>query len=288
MKAKTTLALVAALVMTGGAWVAPASAGLGFDEAAYNAVDSARPEMDKARDKYRHPKGTLEFFGIGPETKVVEVLPGGGWYTRILLPLVAEKGAFAGLNYDPEMMKAAFGDRMTEERLEGARKWPETYPAKAAEFVEGTPEINAWNFGSVSEDAHGTYDAVLFIRALHNMSRAEGEWRANALKDAYNLLKPGGVVGVVQHRAPDDAEGALASGSAGYLVQEDVIAAFEEAGFKLDAISDINANPMDKPEAGDIVWRLQPSLRGPDETKEAMKAIGESNRMTLKFVKPAE
>jgi predicted methyltransferase len=134
----------------------------------------------------------------------------------------------------------------------------------------------------------GTADRVLFIRALHNLNRFND--MDGAASEAYRVLKPGGMVGVVQHRAPESAPAEWADGSKGYLKQSDVIAKFEAAGFKLKDTSDINANPKDVPGADDIVWRLPPSLNGTEEgtpERAAMEAIGESNRMTLLFMKPA-
>lgn len=266
----------------------PALADLGFDAEAFDAVDATRPEKDKTRDTFRNPKETLEFFEIGPKSSVLEVLPGGGWYTRILLPLVAEEGAYAATSYSIDMIKTAFPN-VPEERLEARRSYGETFPAKAAEFMENAPEIKAWLIGDAPEDAKGTIDAVLFVRALHNMGRAGDEFMDQAIEEAFSLLKPGGIVGVVQHKAPEDASDEWAKGGAGYIKQSRVVARFEAAGFELDGESDVNANAKDQPTEDDIVWRLPPSLRGEDEAaKEANKAIGESNRMTLKFRKPAE
>jgi predicted methyltransferase len=125
------------------------------------------------------------------------------------------------------------------------------------------------------------------IRALHNINRFEktAGTRTAALQQVAALLKTGGVVGVVQHRAPADADDDWADGSNGYLKQAAVIAAFEQAGFELIDSSEINANAKDKPVVGDAVWRLPPSLRTADENKAAMQAVGESDRMTLKFIK---
>ena len=133
----------------------------------------------------------------------------------------------------------------------------------------------------------GSLDAVLFIRALHNLSRyeSEGQYMTQALANTHAMLKPGGIVGVVQHSAPESAEDSWAIGSAGYLKQSKVEEAFETAGFKLIKKSGVNSNPKDVPTGDDVVWRLPPSLRGSDETKDARMAIGESNRMTLLFKK---
>jgi len=153
--------------------------------------------------------------------------------------------------------------------------------------------VSAFVLGSLPEEMNGTADAMLFIRALHNLARFEdeGNYLTAALADAYAVLKPGGVVGVVQHEARPDMPDEWADGSAGYLKQAFVINAFEEAGFELAAESDVNANPADQPTTEDVVWRLSPTLatsREDPELREQLQTIGESNRMTLLFRKPAE
>jgi predicted methyltransferase len=124
------------------------------------------------------------------------------------------------------------------------------------------------------------------IRALHNFNRAGGDFGAEALADAFAVLKPGGVLGVVQHAAPEGAEGAAADGTVGYMSEANVIAMVEAAGFELEAKSDVNANPADQPAPGEIVWRLPPTYGLGDDGREGYAAIGESNRMTLRFRKP--
>ncbi|MEQ8751494.1 MAG: hypothetical protein RIC52_17140, partial [Amphiplicatus sp.] len=137
-----------------------------------------------------------------------------------------------------------------------------------------------------------TVDAVLMVRALHHFNRLEeqGGYMTAALKDTMDVLKPGGIVGVVQHRAPEGNADAWATGDNGYLKQDQVIAAFEAAGFELVDTSEINANPNDQPTEEEFVWRLPPALATSAdnaELKAQMEAIGESDRMTLKFRKPS-
>jgi predicted methyltransferase len=141
-------------------------------------------------------------------------------------------------------------------------------------------------------DSAGTADAVLFIRALHNLARFEskGDYMTKAIQAAYKVLKPGGIVGVVQHEARNDRPDDWANGDNGYLKKRAVIAAMQAAGFEFIDESDVNANEKDQADVGDFVWRLPPSLNGAgedEELKAKMEAIGESNRMTLKFRKPA-
>jgi len=186
-----------------------------------------------------------------------------------------------------------FGGFADEDFIEARQTWTETWTAEAEGWdVEGAAEVEAIQFGSVPEDMAGAADAVLFIRSLHHLNRFndEGGWLDKALADTMTLLKPGGIVGVVQHRGPEENSDEWAEGDNGYLKQSQVIAAFEDAGFELVESSEINANPADQPTEDDVVWRLPPSFgtSGEDEELRAeMAAVGESDRMTLKFRKPA-
>jgi predicted methyltransferase len=254
-------------------------------------VLASQPEEVQARYTHRHPAETLAFFGIEPGMTVVEALPGGGWYSKLLLPYLGDDGALIGASYTVDMRRL-FGF-YSEERLQEMETWDTDWPANASTWIEGnnTP-ISAFFFGSMPEGTAASADAVLFIRALHNLARFEdqGGYLTSALADAYAILKPGGVVGVVQHQMREEAPDAWAQGNRGYLKQSFVVEQMEQAGFVLEGTSDINANPKDQPEDGDIVWRLPPSLMGSADDPEAaaaMQAIGESNRMTLLFRKPA-
>lgn len=240
-----------------------------------------RRENDRVRDQYRNPRETLEFFGVERDDTVVEALPGGGWYGRILAPWLAAEGEYYGLNYPMSVFEQLFPN-MTDEQRTRLEGWEAGFPAAASEW--GGPAQGGYTFGSIPESAAGSADVVLYIRALHNMARFG--MLDTAVNDAWTLLAPGGVVGVVQHRAPADETDARADGSRAYLREADVIAAFEARGFVLDASSDINANPNDPADHEMGVWALPPSLGGPEEEHEAMRAIGESDRMTLRFRKP--
>lgn len=253
---------------------------------------AAQPEEVQARYEYRHPQETLELFGIEPGMTVVEALPGGGWYTKILLPYLGSDGRLIGADYALEMFPL-FGF-FSDEQIKKKETWVEDWTARAEGWTdEDGAAVSAFVLGSLPEEMKGTADAMLFIRALHNLARFEDEggYLTAALADTYAVLKPGGVVGVVQHEARPDMPDEWADGSAGYLKQAFVINAFEEAGFELAAESDINANPADQPTAEDVVWRLPPTLatsREDPELREQLQAVGESNRMTLLFRKPAE
>lgn len=251
---------------------------------------AAQAEEIQARYVYRHSKETLEFFGIKPGMTVVEGLPGGGWYTKILLPYLGADGVLIGADY-AEDMYPKFGF-FSQEDLDKKKTWVTDWTARANGWREGDDaRVKAFQFGSMPEGMKGTADAVFLVRALHNLARFEndGAYLTSALKDAYDVLKPGGVVGVVQHEARDDRPDEWADGSRGYLKKSFVIKRMEKAGFVFEDSIDINNNPADQPGEGDIVWRLPPTYftsRENPELKEEMKAIGESNRMTLRFRKP--
>ena len=260
------------------------------DESSLASLLAAQPEEVQARYAYRHPQETLEFFGIEPGMTVVEGLPGGGWYSKILLPYLGSEGYLVGANYALDMWpNFSFA---TEDFLKKQSTWITDWPAGAEEWRgESGAMIEAFHFGAMPEEMHGTADVVFFARVLHNLARFESEdgFLTAALADVFAVLKPGGTFGVVQHHARDEMSDEFADGSHGYLKKSFVIAAAESAGFEFVAESDINANPADQPSEEDIVWRLPPTLATSAENPELraeLEAIGESNRMTLKFRKP--
>jgi predicted methyltransferase len=249
-----------------------------------------QPDDVKARYEWRHPKETLTFFGVEPGMTVVEALPGGGWYSKILLPYLGPQGALVGADYSLEMypLFGFFSDEILDSKKTWVDDW--TDEAKGWRGDDGAA-VSAFVFGAMPENLKGTADAVLLIRALHNLHRFEpqGGFLTAALQNVYDALKPGGIVGVVQHQAAEDKSDEWANGAHGYLKKSAVIAFMQKAGFELVAESAINENPKDQPGEKDVVWRLPPSLSLDDDSEEkvaAMKAIGESNRMTLKFRKP--
>ena len=254
------------------------------------AVLDAQSADVKARYQYRHPQGTLDFFGITPGMTVVEALPGGGWYSRILLPYLGRDGHLIGADYALDMYpKFNFYD---DEFLSAKTTWIVDWTAEAESWRDDySAPVSAYVMGSMPDNLTGTVDAVLFIRALHNLNRFEddGGYLTAALDDAYRALKPGGIVGIVQHQSNNKMPDAWADGSNGYLKEQLVVARMEAAGFELLGGSGINANKRDQPGEEDYVWRLPPTLVGSDDDAEKranMQAIGESNRMTMKFQKP--
>ncbi|MEE4163279.1 MAG: methyltransferase domain-containing protein [Woeseiaceae bacterium] len=255
-------------------------------------VLAAQPEEAQARYEWRHPQETLEFFGIEPGMTVVEALPGGGWYTKILLPYLGSDGTLIGAAYPLDLY--ALFPFANEEFMARQANWTTDFAAGAEAWRgDNGATVVATRFGSIPSEYDGEVDAVLMVRALHNMARfenaGEGPYLSSALADAYRVLKPGGVLGVVQHHARDDMPDTWASGANGYLKKQFVIDAATAAGFELAGDSDINANPADQPTTEDIVWRLPPGLLTSEDDPELraeLEAVGESNRMTLKFVKP--
>lgn len=258
------------------------------NRASLDQVIAARSTTDRSRDEARHPAKTLEFFQVEKGMTVAEALPGGGWYTRILAPYLGAEGAIYGINYMAEVWPL-FGF-MDEKEIAKRIATTNEFPSLVKSTTDNGIAVKGFTFSTVPEDAYGTVDRVLIIRALHNLNRFEPEIgsRSQALSSVRVLLKKDGLVGVVQHRVAESSDDATADGSRGYMKQSAVIAMFEQAGFELLASSEINANSKDKPGPKDIVWRLPPSFSGSKdkpEVKAAMQAIGESDRMTLLFKK---
>jgi predicted methyltransferase len=239
-----------------------------------------RSPADKARDAWRHPVESLTFWGLKPGQTVVEFWPGAGWYTDILAPyLAATKGKLIAANLQPIDPSAAEVVQAYRAKLAANRK------------LYGDVEITAFGATSGPVAPAGSADLVLFLRNLHN-------WMAagiveKAFRDAFAALKPGGVLGVEEHRAePGDVQDALAAD--GYVQQAYAVRLAQEAGFVLDKASEINANPKDTKDHPFGVWTLPPirltAPRGepadPSFDRTKYDAIGESDRMTLRFVKP--
>lgn len=228
-----------------------------------------RNPENKLRDQYRHPKETLNFFGIQPHMTVIEVSPGGGWYTEILAPYLAPQGRYIAAAV-PTSVYA------------GGRKFQETVGARP----ELKDKITVTDFApptAVAIADAGSADMVLTFRNVHNWLAADGG--PAAFEAFFKALKPGGILGVVEHREnPKKKEDPKAKN--GYVTEKQVIRMAEKAGFKLVNKSEINANPKDTKDHPQGVWNLPPTYRDADLNREKYAAIGESDRMTLKFVKP--
>ena len=237
----------------------------------------ARSDQQRLRDEFRHPQQTLRFFGIQPSMTVVEISPGGGWYTNILAPLLDQSGQLYAAHF--------FVDDSTREYFKNSRK------SFADKIQTHEPykniKLTAFHPTKAQEVApKGSADMVLTFRNVHNWQMRHGKEGVIASFNAfYTALKKGGVLGVVEHRLPESAADDLQNTS-GYMKQSQVIKMAEEAGFKLVASSEVNANPLDTADHPRGVWTLPPRLRLGEKDKEKYLSIGESDRMTLKFVKP--
>ncbi len=280
----------AALVEEAPAEPAPPAAPSNSDVLA--ATLAAQPEEVQARYAWRRPQETLEFFGIEPGMTVFETLPGSGWYSKVLLAYLGPDGHLIGGDYAADMFPL-FGF-FPDDFIESKKTWIETWTAEAETWRdENSATLSAFQMGTMPEEMHGTADAAVVVRTLHNLARFEGEggYLTTALGNLYDILKPGAIVGVVQHMAREEMPDDWASGPAGYLKQSFVIERMEAAGFEFEAESGINHNQEDRPTTEDVVWRLPPTLatsREDPELRAQMEAIGESHRMTLKFRKPEQ
>jgi predicted methyltransferase len=238
---------------------------------------------EKARDAARHPAETLEFFGIRPTDTVVEVWPGGGWYTAILAPYLKQGGG--------KLIAAEIDPAQGAEAKQDVDAFTAAFIAKPQIF--GDIQLSVAGKDSTGVAPDGTADAVLTFRNIHNWMA--GGYAEKMFADFYRALKPGGVLGVEEHRLPSRQDQDLMARS-GYVSQAYVIQLAEAAGFKFEAESEINANPKDKADHPLGVWMLPPNMRAPAPgTPEARtydpaayRAIGESDRMTLRFRKPTQ
>ena len=229
----------------------------------------SRTPANVLRDPFRHPAQTLTFFGVKPTDTVVEVWPSGGWYTEILAPYLAKGGSYIAA------APAGANGRKGVEALKAAK--PDLYgKVKFATF----PSIDA-----PDRVAAGTADVVLTFRNVHNWSFGATDQTQTAFDQMFAMLKPGGTLGLVEHHLPEDAKG-ITEAKSGYMKRSSVIGFATKAGFKLVGESQINANPKDTHDYPKGVWTLPPNYAEKDVDKARYTAIGESDRMTLKFVKP--
>lgn len=238
-------------------------------------ADEHRPEADRARDSFRHPKQTLLFFGIRPEMSVLEVWPEPGWYTDVIAPLVREKGRYYAAVMEPDP-----GSSYITGRLEAFRN-----KLAAAPTFYGKAAIVTFPSGGADVVPPGSVDMVVTFRNIHNWMAKDTA--AQAFATMFKALKPGGVLGVVDHRgnpaSPQDPRA-----KSGYVTEDYAIKLIEAQGFKLTATSEVNANPKDTKDYEQGVWTLPPTYRLGDKDREKYAEIGESDRFTLKFEKPKQ
>ena len=232
-----------------------------------------RTAEQKARDPYRHPYETLRFFGIRDDMKVLEIYPGGGWYTQILAPYLKEKGKLIVALYDRNSATQ--------------QEWMEGYNKQFIDQFLGKPDL----YGKIEVvdlvppdrvdlAPPESVDMILDFRNAHNWIELGGDAVAAGW---FKSLKKGGVLGIIEHRMDEDKP---ADSESGYVHQKRIVDLMVKHGFVLDASSEINSNPKDTKDHPEGVWTLPPSLAlGKDESAKYI-AIGESDRMTLKFVKP--
>ena len=233
-----------------------------------------RSDANKARDAWRHPKETLAFFGVTKDSHVVELWPGNGWYTEVLAPFLRDSGKLTVTNFDPAKAK---GEQ--KEFAEGFDKKLASNPS-----VFGKVEVRRIAPpDDLSLGADGSADVVLTFRNLHGW--INNGYEKKVFEAAFKVLKSGGTFGVVEHRANAGVD-PKTSAKTGYIPEQSVIDLAKSVGFKLAAKSEVNANPKDTHDHEGGVWALPPTLRNGDKDRAKYTAIGESDRMTLKFVKP--
>ena len=264
----------------------PADAGAAeheLDATTSSALDDAmsgehRSAENKARDKYRHPKETLAFFGFRSDMTVVEIWPGGGWYTEVLAPALKEHGKLYAVQYgvNPQYsyQRRYFGAFLTK-----AGESPDVFRDVIVTAMDFPYQLNI--------APPGTADLVVTFRNAHNWV-SSGYHKASAqlaFQAMFDVLKPGGVLGIVDHRWPD-ADNEDPHAEDGYISEERLIALAEAAGFEFTARSDLNRNSKDSHDHPEGVWTLPPSLALDEQDREKYLAIGESDRLTIKFVKP--
>jgi predicted methyltransferase len=229
--------------------------------------DPQRSDANRQRDAYRHPAETLAFFGVKPTDTVVEFSPGGGWYTEILAPLVKGEGRYIAL-------VNARGLDATQNMLTAKQAWFGPATVATIDGATGTSTVPA-----------GSADVVLTFRNVHNLLMNDDPAVAGrAFKAFHTMLKPGGTLGVSDHRLPETMDGALEKKS-GYIKRSTVVRLAEAAGFRLAGESPVNANAKDTHDHPQGVWTLPPTYALKDVDRAKYAAIGESDRFTLKFVK---
>jgi predicted methyltransferase len=257
----------------------------GLDSQTETALQTAiggahRSDENRARDQYRRPMETLAFFGFRSDATVVEFAPGGGWYTEILAAALHDDGTLYAAHYDANA--SDYARRSLGGFLKKIGDTPDVF---------GNVIVTAMSQGSGEPIAPpASADFVLTFRNVHNWMDPEDGGEAAAISkfsEMFRALKPGGVLGVVEHRWPDAATEDAVPDS-GYVSEERVIALASAAGFELEARSDLNRNPLDTHDHPNGVWTLPPSLDIDESEHAAYIRIGESDRMTLKFRKPAK
>jgi predicted methyltransferase len=273
MRRYVLLAAGAALVTTAATAMQGRPSGLPRAEQkalAAAVANPARSEENRARDRYRNPQATLAFLGVRPRQTVVELFPGGGWYSEIIAPYVLNGGGTYYVAAPNDRGLTGFKRLVEKDQPLYGRARQVIFPVRKA-GQSGVPA--------------GSADVVLTFRNVHNWAMGDQPYADLAFKQIYAMLKPGGVLGIEEHRLPESADSAREKTS-GYLKVSTVRRLAEQAGFRYAGSSEVNANSKDTANWPNGVWTLPPSLRLGDQDKAKYLAIGESDRMTLRFVKP--
>lgn len=273
---RAALSWVATAAFACAALLASPAHAVDTEELLDKAINGAhRSDSNRARDKYRHPKETLLFFGLKPNMTVVEISPSAGWYSEIIAPVLKTSGRYY-----------AALPKISEQAPEAMKRRDAAYRQKMSGeiYLYGSPVFVSFDSAAPSFGPKGSADMVLTFRNVHNWAKAGHT--AAMFSGFFDALKSGGTLGVVEHRAIPDTP-LQAQIDSGYMTEAYVIEAATKAGFKLVASSDINNNPLDTKDHPGGVWNLPPNLRDvPEADRARYLAIGESDRMTLKFVKP--
>lgn len=277
MKVVKTLQLAMTLALAQSAWQLASAASHDdavMPELGQLIVAEHRSDTNIARNRFRHPLQTLEFFGLSPDMTVIEILPSTGWYTEIIAPYLRDHGKYYAAHFSPNASLAYMAPNLRNFEAKITAE-PELYGRVTVRHLNPPHEVAI----APPESA----DMALTFRNVHNwiMAGQENEFFAAF----YAALKPGGILGVVEHRAKPDA-GMEVMRTSGYVTEAYVIELAATAGFELVAKAEINANAKDPTVHPSGVWTLPPNYRMGDEDRVKYAAIGESDRMTLKFMKP--
>lgn len=273
MRQSLKYAALASAMLLAATACAPMEGGAGIVQADRAALDAAvaapsRTEANRARDRYRNPAATLAFFGVRPTDTVVELYPGGGWYSEILIPYLADRGTYYAA--------------ATNNGLNGVRR---LQAANAAIYGDANLVLFPAREPGDARVPDGSADVVLTFRNVHSWMMGDAPFEEEAFRQIFAMLKPGGTLGIVEHRLPENADAARERTS-GYVKTTTIRRLAEQAGLRFVDSAEINANPRDTADHAQGVWTLPPSLRLGGQDRERYLAIGESDRMTLKFVKP--
>ncbi len=293
MQTRTTLASMLLLVLAAACGssvppAAPSSPTVAPDPATDAKLRASlsgaqRTDAEKARDVYRHPLETLEFFGLRDDMTVVEISPGGGWYTAVLAPVLRDKGKLVVAGGDPNGDPKSEGTQNAQALQARFQQMPQAFDKVQAVVI--APGLRQAGRDDLSFGPPESADMVLTFRNFHN-------WVGEPIMDkilaaSFQVLKHGGVLGLTDHRAkPGGPSDAKTVGDTGYVPEDYVVQTIEKAGFKLAGRSEVNANPKDTKDWPKGVWTLPPTYELGAQDHAKYEAIGESDRMTLRFVKP--